>query len=40
MFIITESGNLKVWTAIYQPLPEPGEKLISIVDELEENEIS
>ncbi len=37
MFIITESGNLKVWTAIYQPLPEPGEKLISIVDELEED---
>lgn len=40
MFIIAESGNLKVWTAIYQPLPEPGEKLISIVDESEENEIS
>jgi len=38
MFVITESGNLKVWTAVDQPLPEPGEKLISIVDEPEENE--
>ncbi len=36
MFVITESGNLKVWTAISQPLPEQGEKLISIVDEPEE----
>lgn len=40
IFIITESGDLKVWTAIYQPIPEPGEKLISIVDETEEDEIS
>jgi NhaP-type Na+/H+ or K+/H+ antiporter len=38
MFVITESGSLKVWTATDQRLPEPGEKLISIVDELEEDE--
>ena len=39
MFVIKESGDLKVWTAIDQPVPEPGEKLISVVDETEENEI-
>ncbi len=38
MFVIKESGDLKVWTAIDQPLPEPGERLISIIDEREEGE--
>ncbi|OQX92325.1 MAG: hypothetical protein B6D58_03490 [candidate division Zixibacteria bacterium 4484_95] len=36
IFIITESGDLKVCTADSSPSPSPGEKLISIVDEPED----
>jgi NhaP-type Na+/H+ or K+/H+ antiporter len=36
IFIITESGTLKVCTADDPPSPNPGEKLISIVDEPED----
>jgi hypothetical protein len=40
MFVITESGNLRIWTATRQLIPGRGEKLISIVDEPDEDEIS
>jgi NhaP-type Na+/H+ or K+/H+ antiporter len=33
LFIVTESKQLKIWTADDPPEPETGEKLISIVDE-------
>lgn len=40
LFIITESGKLRVCTAAGFPDPEPGQTLISIVDPVEETDAS
>jgi NhaP-type Na+/H+ or K+/H+ antiporter len=32
MFLLSESGRLRVWTAEQPPTPQPGEKLISLID--------
>ena len=37
LMVITESGKIRVYTADYDPSPEPGEVLISIVDSTDDS---